>query len=56
MFIDSFIEYLGVQKRYSLRTVQLYKETVLNYYMYIYNAENFQALENEVKREKDNGE
>lgn len=56
MFIDSFIEYLGVQKRYSPRTLQLYKETVLNYYMYIYNAENFHALENEVKREKDNGE
>ena len=56
MFIDSFIEYLGVQKRYSLRTVQLYKEAVLNYYMYIYGAGNFQALEKEVKKEKDSGE
>ena len=56
MFIDSFIEYLGVQKRYSPRTVQLYRESVLNYYMYIYGVENFQALEKEVKEEKDSGE
>lgn len=55
MFIDSFIEYLGVQKRYSPRTVQLYKDAVLNYYMYIYGVENFQALEDEVKEEKNKG-
>ena len=56
MFIDSFIEYLGVQKRYSLRTVQLYREYVLNYYMYLYGTDNLEVLEEEIKKEKLTGE
>ena len=56
MFIDSFIEYLGVQKRYSPRTVHLYREAVLNYYMYIYGVKNYRALEEEIKKDKIGGE
>ena len=56
MFIDSFIEYLGVQKRYSPRTVHLYREAVLNYYMYIYGVKNYRALEEEIKKDKTGGE
>lgn len=56
MFIDSFIEYLGVQKRYSQRTVHLYREYVLNYYMYIYGADNLETLEEKIEEEKDKGE
>ncbi len=56
MFIDSFIDYLSVEKRYSPRTVQLYKDAVLNYYMYIYGAQTQEQLYEFVGQEKSDGE
>ena len=34
--IESYIEYLGVQKRYSQRTLQLYRSAIEDYCMYRY--------------------
>lgn len=35
--IESYMEYLREQKRYSLRTQQLYKSAIEEYYLYIYS-------------------
>jgi Site-specific recombinase XerD len=34
MIISQFIDYLAVQKRYSPRTISLYKETIERFYLY----------------------
>lgn len=39
MFIDGYIEYLGVQKRYSPRTLVLYRDALLRFYNYAYSQE-----------------
>jgi site-specific recombinase XerC len=35
--IESYMEYIREQKRYSLRTQQLYKSAIEEYYLYIYS-------------------
>ncbi len=37
--IESYIDYLRVQKRYSPRTQQLYRSAIEDYYMYIYKEQ-----------------
>src|SRR5574344_210002 len=37
MYIDEFTNYLEVQKRYSKRTVALYREAIIRFYSYIFD-------------------
>lgn len=37
MYVDDFINYLEVQKRYSKRTVTLYQEAIIRFYSYIFD-------------------
>lgn len=39
MFIEAYIEYLGVQKRYSSRTLILYRDALERFYKYVYEGE-----------------
>ena len=34
--IDEYLEFLRVQKRYSARTVALYEDALVRYYIYVY--------------------
>lgn len=48
---DAYIEYIRVQKRYSLRTQQLYMDALRRYWMYIFEVADEAALEEEVNKE-----
>ena len=44
--IESYIGYLREQKRYSIRTQQLYRSAIEDYYLYIYSDEETDGREN----------
>lgn len=44
--MKEFLEFLRVQRRYSLRTQQIYKDAVERYYIYYYGVDSAQELEN----------
>lgn len=44
LLVDSYIDYIRVQKRYSPRTLQLYKDALERFYTYIYNGEDIEKI------------
>ena len=56
LLADTYIQYLRVQKRYSVRTKELYADVLLRYYLYIYGAEDVCALDEIVAKEVANGD
>lgn len=51
LLVDTYIEYLRVQKRYSGRTLELYRDVLLRYYLYIYGADTPEDLDARVKED-----
>jgi NAD(P)-dependent dehydrogenase (short-subunit alcohol dehydrogenase family) len=49
MYINEFIEFLRVQKRYSERTQQIYRAAVERFYIYIIGVEGKEELESVVE-------
>ncbi len=56
LLADTYIQYLRVQKRYSVRTQELYADVLLRYYLYIYGAEDVSTLDEFVAKEVANGD
>ena len=56
LLADTYIQYLRVQKRYSVRTQELYADVLQRYYLYIYGAEDVSTLDEFVAKEVANGD
>ena len=56
LLADTYIQYLRVQKRYSVRTQELYADVLQRYYLYIYGAEDVSTLDEFVAKEVVNGD
>jgi integrase/recombinase XerC len=56
LLADTYIQYLRVQKRYSVRTQELYADVLQRYYLYIYSAEDVSTLDEFVVKEVVNGD
>lgn len=56
LLADTYIQYLSVQKRYSVRTQELYADVLQRYYLYIYGAEDVSTLDEFVAKEVANGD
>jgi integrase/recombinase XerC len=56
LLADTYIQYLKVQKRYSVRTQELYADVLQRYYLYIYGAEDVSTLDEFVAKEVANGD
>lgn len=56
LLTDSYIEYLKVQKRYSIRTQELYRDVLCRYYLYLYGKDDVAEVDNEVGKEVAKGE
>ena len=56
LLADTYIQYLRVQKRYSVRTQELYADVLLRYYLYIYGTEDVSTLDEFVAKEVANGD
>ena len=56
LLTDQYIEYIKVQKRYSVRTQELYSGVLLRYYLYIYGADDMESLHAEVGKDVASGE
>ncbi len=56
LLADTYIQYLRVQKRYSVRTQELYADVLLRYYLYIYGAEDVSTLDEFVAKDVANGD
>ena len=56
LLADTYIQYLRVQKRYSVRTQELYSDVLQRYYLYIYGAEDVSTLDEFVVKEVANGD
>ena len=56
LLADTYIQYLKVQKRYSVRTQELYADVLQRYYLYIYDAEDVSTLDEFVAKEVANGD
>lgn len=56
LLADTYIQYLRVQKRYSVRTQELYADVLQRYYLYIYGAEDVSILDEFVAKEVANGD
>ena len=56
LLADTYIQYLKVQKRYSVRTQELYADVLLRYYLYIYGTEDVSTLDEFVAKEVANGD
>ena len=56
LLADTYIQYLRLQKRYSVRTQELYADVLQRYYLYIYGAEDVSILDEFVAKEVANGD
>ncbi|MBO7268331.1 MAG: tyrosine-type recombinase/integrase, partial [Bacteroidales bacterium] len=56
LLADTYIQYLRVQKRYSVRTQELYADVLLRYYLYIYGAEDVSTLDEFMAKDVANGD
>ncbi len=56
LLADLYIEYIGVQKRYSVRTQALYRDAIYRFYTYIFKVQGKEELHKVIAQEGDKGE